>query len=464
MPAAREASRRPLGFAALGVLLTTAALLVPGGRQLGPTVSFVPAMLAVVACFDVLSVYLLVADYRDRGDVRLMMMSWAYVWSLVVMGGYALAFPGAVTVRPPLAHTASVAPYLYVAWHAGFPLLLGAAWLPLPSRWLAPTGPRLRRRLVAVTLPVAVLSGATLVALLAVFVGRLPVLIHGLDTSGMTRLTAPAAIPLVLASLVVAFRGTAHRAGPERWAPIAILACLCDLTLTYLSGHRYSLGWYAGRSLTLIAAGVVLMAMLGEYRRLKARAEHDAAYDSLTGLHNRRAADAALDQMIARSRRSHSPLAVVSFDLDRFKQVNDLYGHEAGDQLLAEVGRLLPAACRLGDLVARVGGEEFLVLLPDTDDGGAGVVAEKIRALVGSLVLPAHGVGVTASLGVTSLRRSDLDAAALLRRVDGALYEAKGSGRDRSVTAAEDAFEGRAGTGNPYQEIPSPDPATHAVF
>jgi diguanylate cyclase (GGDEF)-like protein len=141
---------------------------------------------------------------------------------------------------------------------------------------------------------------------------------------------------------------------------------------------------------------VVLMAMLGEYRRRKARAERDAAYDSLTGLHNRRAADAAPEPMIARSRRSKSPLAVVSFDLDRFKQVNDLYGHEIGDDLLAEVGRVLPAACGLGDFVARVGGEEFLVLLPDTDEEGARVVAEKIRALIGSLVLPHFDAAVTA--------------------------------------------------------------------
>lgn len=127
--------RTRLPLLVVGVTTVATLLLLPfSTRQLGSTTSFMPAMLSAVACFDVLSVFFLIGDYRDRGDTRLLVMGWAYLWSLLVMGGYALAFPGAVSPSPPFATGASVAPYLYVLWHGGFPLLLGLAWAPWPER------------------------------------------------------------------------------------------------------------------------------------------------------------------------------------------------------------------------------------------------------------------------------------------------------------------------------------------
>jgi diguanylate cyclase (GGDEF)-like protein len=194
-------------------------------------------------------------------------------------------------------------------------------------------------------------------------------------------------------------------------------------------------GWYCGRSLTLVAAAVVMLAMLNSFGRMKAQAEHDATVDSLTGLANRRSASTALDQLVARSRRSDSPLGVLSLDLDFFKHVNDRYGHEAGDDVLAETGRLLLRTCRAGDVVARVGGEEFLILLPDTDRRGTIVVAEKIRVAIVGMLVPGVPDPVTASLGFTALRDADVTAATLLRRADAALYEAKRNGRNCVVEA-----------------------------
>ena len=95
-----------------------------------------------MACFDIMSVWLLAGEYLDTGDRRLLGMALAYLWSLLLMGGYALAFPGVVSQHPPLAVTASVAPYLYLGWHVGFPVLLGAAWGPWD--WLDRT--EIRRR------------------------------------------------------------------------------------------------------------------------------------------------------------------------------------------------------------------------------------------------------------------------------------------------------------------------------
>jgi len=286
-----------------------------------------------------------------------------------------------------------------------------------------------------VSVSVAALSGGAVVALVVALAHRLPVLINGLDTSRMTMVTAPVVLPLVALALATSVHGTRRSTGPERWSTIAILVCLCDLLLTYFSRTRFSLGWYAGRSLTMVSAAVVLLAMLAAFRRLKARAEQEAAYDSLTGLHNRRSADAALDQLVARARRSGTPLGVVSLDLDHFKQVNDRHGHEAGDAVLVALAHVLTDSCRRGDLVARVGGEEFLVLLPDTDDHGALAVAEKVRARVASMTVPHVAAGVTASLGATALREEDLTVLMLLRRVDEALYQAKDGGRNRAVLA-----------------------------
>lgn len=455
---ASSVTRLPLVVVASTAILATAVLLPISGKPLGPSVSFVPALISIVACFDVMSVYLLVGDFRDRGDVRLLVMACAYSWSLTVMAGYALAFPGAVTAHPPLAFTPSMAPYFYIAWHGGFPLLLGAAWAPWPPRWTRPT-PLPRRNVLATALVSgAAAAGIAIVVGLAVNAQRLPVLINGLDTSRMASLTAPLTIPLVALALAATVFGTARRTGPERWSSVAVLVCLLDLILTYYSRNRFSLGWYAGRSLTILAAGVVLVAMLASFRRLKAQAEHDAVFDALTGLLNRRGAYTSLDQLIARARRTGSPLGVVSFDLDFFKQVNDLYGHEAGDVILADLGRLMTTSSRRGDVIARVGGEEFLVILPDTDLDGTGIVAERIRALIAAMPVPVGHKQVTVSLGATALEENDLDVAMMLRRADRGLYQAKENGRNQVVNL--DSLEAaRHRTSAGAQSTAAPNPA-----
>ncbi len=282
---------------------------------------------------------------------------------------------------------------------------------------------------------VVVLSGAV-VTWLTLNAKHLPVLIKGLDTYRMTVVTAPIALPLVGFSLLAAYRGTRWRTGPERWSVLAVLVCLCDLGLTYTGHYRYSLGWYAGRSLTLVASGAVLVAMMASFRRLKARAEHDATVDMLTGLANRRSGYDALAQMLARSHCSLSPLGVISLDVDFFKQVNDRYGHETGDAVLANIGYLLTKCLRLGDVAARVGGEEFLVLVPDTDMAGSMVVGERIRTAVFESRPPCGLTShITVSLGVACSADGTEPVQELLRRADHALYEAKHRGRNVAVAA-----------------------------
>lgn len=448
-----KAQRSPLIVSTIAIVVTLVGLPV-GSHQLGATTSFVPAILATVACFDIMSVWLLAGEYHDTGDRRLLGMALAYLWSLLLMGGYALAFPGVVSHHPPLAVTASVAPYLYLGWHVGFPVLLGAAWGPWG--WLDRIDSRGRRaRLLAA---VAAMSAAALatVACCVLDARRMPVLISGLDTSAMARLTAPVALPLVLISLLACARAVRGRAGPERWSAVAILVCLCDLCLTYSSHYRYSLGWYTGRTLTVTAAAVVLIAMLASFRRLKATAEFNAAYDGLTALANRRSAYDSLAAMTARARRTGTPLSVVLFDLDHFKQINDNYGHAVGDEVLRSVADTMRSAVRDTDLCARVGGEEFLILLPDAALQDARLVAERLRAQLRARLIPAIGSSVTASLGIAELQSGDGTAEVFLHRADQAMYGAKARGRDRicdTGLAAETTFAAAAGAHVPRMAV-----------
>ena len=409
----------------------TTAILPFVHVQLAASASFMPALIAAVTVFDVMSLYLLVGDFRDTGESRTLLTAVAYTWSLAMMLGYALAFPGAIRADPPLGFTSSMAPYLYLTWHCGFPVLLGLAWAPWPARISRRVAARFRRGAAVGATGGAVAVGVLVVTLICVFADQLPVLIDGLDTSRMTSLTAPIVLPLVAISLVAAVTGTWHRTGAERWVPVAVLACVCDLVLTYVARQRFSLGWYSGRSLTLVATGVVLVAMLASFRTLKAQSDRDALLDPLTHLSNRRGALASLDVMVLRARRTGTGMGVIVLDLDWFKTINDRAGHEAGDRVLVDVARVLDTFSRGGDVAARMGGEEFLVVLHDTDAGGVLVAAERLRVLISAVIVPGIGTGVTASLGATVLEPHDPDVAAVLRRADAALYDAKHNGRNR---------------------------------
>lgn len=182
----------------------------------------------------------------------------------------------------------------------------------------------------------------------------------------------------------------------------------------------------------MLAAGVLLLGMLASFRVMKSRAEFHAAFDALTGLANRRNAHDILDRMVARADRAQAPLSVIALDIDRFKRINDKRGHAAGDAVLAAVGRYLTESVRDGDIPARVGGEEFLVILPDTGLTEALMVAERIRATLASLDLPAAVGGVTASLGVTTRPAVESSATDVLLRADQALYRPRTTAATKS--------------------------------
>ena len=156
--------------------------------------------------------------------------------------------------------------------------------------------------------------------------------------------------------------------------------------------------------------------------------------DPLTGVGNRRRLEESLTMEIGRVERVGGKLCIVMADLDHFKRVNDIHGHETGDKVLVAFGDLLRLQTRPTDIVTRFGGEEFMVLMPHTSLEQALVVAERIRVALAVMSIEPLPAAVTASWGVAEFAQGE-EADALLRRVDKALYDAKQSGRNRVVAA-----------------------------
>ncbi|MEO9173913.1 MAG: GGDEF domain-containing protein, partial [Gaiellales bacterium] len=181
--------------------------------------------------------------------------------------------------------------------------------------------------------------------------------------------------------------------------------------------------------------------VLANLRNL-AIAELRASTDALTGLPNQRAVQDTLKRMVAQSARTMSPLAALLIDLDHFKQINDLHGHDRGDEVLAAVGVALKNVVRDSDFVGRYGGEEFLVLLPATDQEGGIQLGEAIRRAIAAISLPNFEQRITASVGVAVLPQDGGDSVTLFRSADRALYAAKRNGRDRLETASSAPLDG----------------------
>ena len=241
---------------------------------------------------------------------------------------------------------------------------------------------------------------------------------------------------LVTAVSIMMFRGTAgHVVG------LALYGATAVMVLAFVAAAPPALSARLGPSLVseyIVGQGAVVSLLL-LYRRVEqaltqARKRADeqqrlAHTDPLTQLRNRRVGTVLLERLIARRQRGDTKqFALVMFDIDHFKRVNDEYGHHIGDRVLVEVANLACTLTRPWDTVCRWGGEEFLVIVSDADVTPAHAIAERLRNGVASLridELPA----ITASFGYTSVLNSDTHAA-LLERVDDALYAAKEGGRD----------------------------------
>ena len=194
------------------------------------------------------------------------------------------------------------------------------------------------------------------------------------------------------------------------------------------------------------SAGSVGLILILAHRIELLDAERTAAtamsrHDPLTGLANRRVFDGFLLEAFNRARRYGRPLSLLTIDIDHFKAYNDSFGHPAGDEVLQRVAKVFSEAARETDLVARIGGEEFAIVMPETPASGARTLAERVRESVAALRLRRV---VTVSVGVASLPGNSSEASALLEESDGALYEAKRGGRNR-VAVSDRMLKSKAG-------------------
>ena len=207
--------------------------------------------------------------------------------------------------------------------------------------------------------------------------------------------------------------------GAFRWALYSVASSVGSLALTIVLARR----------ITLIDAE-------------RSAATELSLHDPLTGLANRRAFDSFLLSSLNLAKRHHHALSLILLDIDWFKSYNDHFGHPAGDELLKSIARLLASIARGTDLVARVGGEEFAIALPETDLAGAHAIAERIRAEMERSPLSRRPV--TVSLGVAAIGEQTVSTARLVQACDMALYRAKAGGRNR-VSTADEPLEADAG-------------------
>lgn len=351
----------------------------------------------------------------------------------------------------------------YVAWLGGVGLhgigllVLGATDVWLPHGFVAPGNlavavaalfyvraiGRLRggatpmRALVALTLAVAIAT--------VVFTFVTPSTAGRLGALGLQYLAAQSVLIVLLARGLRTEPGRAYRV----LFALVVVATLAMLgrSVWFATNPAAQVGDAVGFltiavNLAFFAtAGLAYLGVLEDRQRRALTAAYAALerashHDALTGLAHRGTFDAALDRELERVARYPQPLSLLLVDLDRFKGVNDAHGHDVGDAVLRATADALRGVGRRGDVVARVGGEEFAVVLPATAGTQALALAERLRSAVAATrVAGGEGVvAVTASIGVAERRDGD-DRDALYHRADAALYAAKRAGRDRVVVA-----------------------------
>ena len=262
-------------------------------------------------------------------------------------------------------------------------------------------------------------------------------------------------IVIALASVVLFLSRLRHMTSPLLWMYVLAMAASAQASLSFLIakawdhqwwlGHLISAGGFFALSYGIVVAFQTTRAFSTVYsqeemmhRLEEANRELDrmASYDFLTGAANRRLFLRLVDDELARAERQGTPTSLLLLDLDHFKAVNDQYGHHVGDMVLKATVERVREIVRTPDLIGRFGGEEFLVLLPDSSAEQAALVAERIRKAVRRMPIEIENdepLSITVSIGVAEFGLDGVDPAAVLRVADQRLYRAKAEGRDRVV-------------------------------
>ncbi|HYI35467.1 MAG TPA: diguanylate cyclase [Thermoleophilaceae bacterium] len=217
---------------------------------------------------------------------------------------------------------------------------------------------------------------------------------------------------------------------------MALTAALVAAELVHQDRGDAAFGAWVATAGTLVGAGMLVSILRSRTNHAMASLTEAARRDPLTGLLNRRGFEEIFDVELERARRSEQSLSVIVGDLDNFKRINDRHGHAAGDEALRRVGRALETGKRSWDVAARIGGEEFAILTPDTDEHGAYILAERLRTGLAKDFAGGSADALTISFGIVSYPVHGQTGSSLLQAGDQALYAAKRLGRNRSVISS----------------------------
>lgn len=440
--------RRSAAIVAVLLALFTLLIAPDVGRPLFKSYPIFAIVIALAMSAIAVTAALLWAQARVTRSAPLAILALGYALTALTMLPYMLFYRG---LWPQLILWVSADPqtsgWFWVEWHTLFVCTVIGYYIARHRETAAASEEafrRLRRRLFWIGAIVLALTVPPLI-----WIDGLPVLSND---GNITPLFSAISVTLslgALAAIALGFLTSRFRMVLDLWLAIASLSIFADVTLQHFS-HQFSIGWYASRVGILLAANAVLWVLLFQtatiYGQLIVTAErlrNESLTDVLTGLANRRAFEQRFGEVMRDCARTNRPVALLMIDVDNFKVYNDAFGHQAGDDCLRAVAALLLAnASRARDLVARVGGEEIAVIMPEVDLDGARVVAERMRAAVAAAGLPqgptaVHPV-VTISVGVAATRdpaRVSIDD--LVAGADRALYLAKESGRNRVVDVGE---------------------------
>ncbi|MGF6720890.1 diguanylate cyclase (GGDEF)-like protein [Paraburkholderia sp. GAS41] len=442
------APRKQVVFAGACALLILLTLVIAGPRAHQPLPSVTPFMpMCALTVFTTSGIvaFLFGARFSVTRQPMLGVLG-AYGYTAITVALQLLMFPGVFAQAGLFGAGPHSAAWMWVFWHAGFPLLVSLSQLardrplstpirtPSPARWIwaligAPTMLAAALGLLAVRVDLSAPFHAMPEA--NVFSGGWAMaVICSLD---------------VLAIAITLFKGRL-RTVLDLWITIALLTSLADTCLNLLSVVQFTLGWYVARVFSMLSPSILVCVLVWEvtvlYRELsKAHASllHTSTRDALTRVFNRSYFDDQLGMEFDRAVRNGKPLSLVMVDVDHFKDYNDAFGHLRGDTCLGAVASALAGiAQRPGDFVARYGGEEFALVLPDTGPAEAAVIAEHARLAVMNLHLtaPLPGGRVTVSAGCATSEFNTLSRSSeLVQAADAALYQAKHAGRNRVQSA-----------------------------
>jgi diguanylate cyclase (GGDEF)-like protein len=456
------------------IAVVVGIIFVIGDMPLQPIPQFTTLHSTFLFIADAVTGVLLLGQFRYRRLPSYLLLACAYLFSSLVTIPFLLTFPGALLASGGVIGGAQSSIWVWHLWHIGFPVLVMLS-LVAHERYgdaKVPRG-RVAQAIVAALASVAALVVAATLAV-TVFHERLPVLID----AGRHPLTSTfyvaggVAALLSITALVLVFRQAKKRSVLYIWLAVVMVSFVADVMSSLGSHARFTLGWYGGRLESMVAASILLPVFLGQINRLyqqvakvmgdltsandrlhslltekdelylklqasERRVHHMAYHDPLTDLPNRRLLMDHLHQALSQAKRHRRSLAVLFLDLDRFKEINDTLGHDVGDELIRKMADRLGACIRSGDTISRIGGDEFVILLPEIDHPeDASLVAEKIIALMGDpLLCLGRELKITTSIGIAVHAADDPgDAKQLIKRADTAMYQAKQSGRNQFKT------------------------------